>query len=154
MIEAYLATVKDIEQICKLYSEFFAYNAELQPEYCNAVKESGEYPRSVIADGNADIFIALDGDIIVGFVHIRAAQTPPFASVAAHNYAEIADFFVTASYRGKGVGAKLMGAAKGWSRVRRFDYIELSVLSNAKGALYFYENNDFVVAAHTMRCPL
>ena len=33
-MEIRTATLDDIEQICLLYNEFFAYNAKLQPEYC------------------------------------------------------------------------------------------------------------------------
>ena len=149
-----LATFEDAEQICKLYNEFFVYNAELQPEYYKAAKESGEYPQSVIADENADILVAVESSVIVGFIHIRKAQTPPFGSVVPHNYAEIIDYFVTASYRNKGIGAELMNFAKQWSREQNLEYIELSVLSNAKEAIYFYECKGFNTASHTMRCKL
>ena len=33
-MEIRTATLDDIEQICQLYNEFFAYNAKLQLEYC------------------------------------------------------------------------------------------------------------------------
>ncbi len=38
-----LAAPDDIEPICRLYDEFFAYNAEQQPQYYAAAKEGGEY---------------------------------------------------------------------------------------------------------------
>ena len=153
-MEIRLATLRDVEQICRLYGEFFAYNAALQPEYCKAAQESGEYPKSVIADENADILIAARDDTIVGFVHIRKAQTPPFSSVVPHSYAEIIDYLVAAPYRKQGIGAKLMDLAKRWSKAQNLDYIELCVLSNAQEALEFYQRNDFVTVSHTMRCPL
>ena len=149
-----LATFKDIEPMCRLYNAFFAYNAGLRPEYCKASQESGDYPQSVIASENADIFVAVEGDAPVGFIHIRKAQTPPFDSVVPRHYAEIIDFFVSDSHREKGLGSKLMEAAKQWSIARNLDYIELSVLSNAKEALCFYEHKDFVTVLHTMRCVL
>jgi len=149
-----LATLDDIQQICSLYNEFFAYNAGLQPEYCKAAKEIGEYPKSVIADESAAILVAVEGSVIIGFVHIRKAQTPPFGSVVPHNYAEIIDYFVAASCRGKGIGAKLMNFAKQWSKAKNLEYIELSVLSNAREAIHFYERENFSVASYTMRCKL
>ena len=149
-----LATHDDIEQICLLYNEFYAYNAALQPEYCNAAKESGKYPESVIADENADIIVAVENNTIVGFVHVREAKTPPYASVVPHNYAEIIDFIVTASCREKGVGSKLMDAAREWGKARSLDYIELFVLTNAKEAYAFYQRYGFDTKSHTMRYAL
>ena len=153
-MEIRIATLQDVEQICCLYTEFFSYNAALQPEYCAAAKESGEYPKSVISSENADIILALEGDAIVGFVHIREAQTLQYPAIVPHKFAEIIDFIVTASYREKGVGSKLMGVAKQWGKERNLDYIELFVLSNAIGAYNFYEKREFATVSHTMRCQL
>ena len=153
-MEVRVATLEDIEQICCLYVEFFSYNAALQPEYCAVAQESGEYPKSVISSENADIIVAMENGATVGFVHIREAQTFRYPSIVPHKFAEIIDFIVTASYREKGVGSKLMDAAKQWGRERNLDYIELFVLSNAKEAYCFYEKRDFATVSHTMRCPL
>jgi GNAT superfamily N-acetyltransferase len=48
-----------------------------------------------------------------------------------NHYAQIIDFIVTAAHRKKGVGTKLMDAAKEWAKKRGLDYIELFVLSGA-----------------------
>lgn len=153
-MEIRLATLADIEPICRLYDEFFAYNAGLQPQYYRPAKEGGEYPRSVIASGDADIFIAVREGVVAGLIHVREAQTPPYGAVAPHQYAEIVDLIVTAPCRRKGIGSALMEAARGWSRVRKLDYIELLVLSDAKGEFLFYEREGFVTVSHTMRRAL
>ena len=153
-MEIRIAILEDVEQICCLYTEFFSYNAALQSDYYVAAKESGEYPKSVISIENADVILALEGEAIVGLVHIREVQTPPYPAIVPHKFAEIIDFVVTASYREKGIGSKLMGAAKQWGKARNLDYIELFVLSNAKEAFRFYEIRDFATVSHTMRCPL
>lgn len=153
-MEIRLATFNDIEPICQLYNEFFAYNANLQPAYYKAGKENGDYPKSIIASKNSDIFIALENDKIFGFIHIKEAKTPSFDAFVLHSYAEIIDFIITAAYRKRGVGSMLMDAAKQWAKTRNLDYIELFVLSEAKDELRFYEHKDFVPASHTMRCPL
>ena len=128
-MEIRTATLDDIEQICQLYNEFFAYNAKLQPEYCKEAKENGNYPKSTITDDKSDIIVAIENNIIL-------------------------DFIVTASCREKGVGAKLMDEAKKWTKTRALDYIELFALNNAIEANRFYEKNDFVTVSHTMRCVL
>ena len=146
--------LEDIKQICGLYNEFFKYNEKLQPEYCKAGIESGVYPKSVIESSNADIFIGIENNVIIGFVHIKEAQTPAFDSVVPHNYAEIIDFMVTASHREKGVGSRLVDSVKMWCKQRNLDYIELAVLSNAKEAICFYEQKNFTTTTHIMRCTL
>jgi len=142
-MEIRLAIQSDIESICQLYNEFFAYNAGLQPTYYNAGNESGGYPRSTIISENSDIILAVENDKVVGFIHIRESQTPPFDALVPHSYAEIVDFIVTAAYREKGIGSKLMDAAKQWTKIRSLDYIELFVLSNANNESRFYEHKDF-----------
>lgn len=153
-MEIRLATLSDIDPICRLYEEFFAYNAGLQPKYYKAGKEAGEYPKSVIASEDSDIFIAVENGEARGLIHVRQARTPPFEAVAPHKYAEIVDLIVTAARRRKGAGSMLMDAAKQWSRARNLDYIELFVLSDAKGEFLFYEREGFVTVSHTMRCTL
>ena len=153
-MEIRLATLNDIEPICRLYNEFFAYNAQLQPKYCNAGKEYGEYPASVIENSDSDIFLAVNAGSIVGLIHVREAKTPPFDSIVQHKYAEIIDLIVTASFREKGVGSLLLDTAKKWSKARNLDYIELIVLSNAKAAIHFYDREGFDIVSHTMRSEI
>ena len=153
-MEVRLATLNDIEPICRLYHEFWQYNADLQPAYYKAGKEGGEYPRSTITGEESDLILAVDNETIVGFIHVKETRTPPFDAIVQHKYAEIIDFIVTAPCREKGIGSELMNAAKQWSKSRNLDYIELFVLSNAAKEFHFYENKDFVTVSHTMRCTL
>jgi len=153
-MEVRLATLDDVGNFCHLFTEFFAYNAALQPEYCNAIIEDGKYPEAVIKDENSDIFIAIENDLIVGFIHVIESKTLPYASIVQHNYAEVMAFMVTASCRRKNVGSKLMSAVKEWGTTRNLDYIELVTLSNAKEAHAFYDRYGFETKAHVMRCAL
>jgi len=153
-LEIRLATLNDIAPICQLYREFWLYNADLQPKYYKEATENGDYPKSVIINENADIFLAVENDVIMGLIHIREAQTLPYAPIVQHKYAEIVDFIVSAPYRRKGIGNQLMDAAKEWSKKRKLDYIELFVLTEAKGEISFYEKYGFGAASHNMRYTL
>ena len=150
-MEIRLATLNDIEPIRQLNNEFWVYNARLQPEYYKEADESGAYPKSVIVSNDSDIIIATEGDIVTGLIHVRKAQTPPYAPIVKHEYAEVVDLIVSAPYRRNGIGTKLMEAAKEWGKMRNLDYIELFVLSNAKGEVAFYEEYGFDTVSHTMR---
>lgn len=149
-----IAELHDLDGICKLYDEFYAYNASLQPDYCKPCSETGEYPKDVIEDPNADILIATNNDDVIGLVHIRQRTTPPHASLVQHKYAEIIDCITTEAQRKKGVGTRLMQRAKQWAEDRNLEYIELFVLNEAKKERRFYESLDFEVVSATMRLSL
>jgi len=152
-IEIWLATLNDIEALCPLLTEFFAYNAGLQPMYCNATVERGEYPKNTIESDSADFLLAIESDAVLGFVHISQATTPPFASIVPHRYAEIMAFMITVSHRGQGIGSKLIEAAKQWGNARNLDYIEAISLVNVE-ANGFYDNAGFVTMSHIRRYAL
>jgi len=143
--------MNDIEALCPLLTEFFAYNAKLQPEYFIAAIERGAYPKEIIESENSDFIIAIDNGVIIGFIHINQMKTPPYDAIAPHNYAEIMAFMVTASHREQGVGFLLINASKQWSNVRNLDYIELISLINAEEANRFYDNRDFATVSHIRR---
>lgn len=152
-----VAILHDIPAICKLYEEFYAYNAELQPKYYNAVEEKGTYPQSVIENENSHIFVSVDeynNDKITGFIHIEKSKTSPYPSVAVHEYVEVIDLIVLANYRQKGTGSLLMSEAKKWGKSLGLEYIELLVLTNAESAKKFYEHEGFEVVSQTMRYDL
>jgi ribosomal protein S18 acetylase RimI-like enzyme len=153
-MEIRLATLNDIEALCPLLTEFFAYNAGLQPMYCNLHYERGEYPKGIIESDKSDFVVAVQNDAILGFIHINQMKTPPYDSIVSHDYAEIMAFMVTATHREQGVGALLIDAAKQWSNARNLDYIELISLTNAKEANSFYDNKDFVTVSHIRRYTL
>lgn len=153
-MEIRLATLNDIEALCPLLTEFYAYNAALQPIYCSEDDENGEYPRAVIESGNADFLIAIQNDAILGFIHIEQKKPLPYGSIVPHDYAEIIAFMVTTPHRKQGVGSMLIEAAKQWSNARNLDYIELFSLTNADEANLFYDNKDFVTYAHIRKHTL
>jgi ribosomal protein S18 acetylase RimI-like enzyme len=153
-MEIRIATLNDIEALCPLLTEFFAYNADLQPMYCHADIESGEYPKNMIESDNSDFLIAVENDTVLGFIHINQMKTPPYGSIVPHNYAEIMAFMVTTSHRKRGIGSKMIEAAKQWSKDRNLDYIELISLANAKEAINFYDNKDIVTVSHIRRYTL
>jgi GNAT superfamily N-acetyltransferase len=153
-MEIRLATLNDVDALCPLITEFFAYNADLQPLYCHADTENGEYPKTIIENGNSDFLIAIEGDVAVGFIHINQMKTPPYGSIIYHDYAEVMAFMVTASHRGQGIGSMLIEAAKQWSKDRNLDYVELISLAGANEANGFYEKENFVTVSHVRRYTL
>jgi len=153
-MEIRLATPGDIEALCPLLTEFFAYNAGLQPAYCRAQSGCGEYPKKMIENEDSDFLVAVECGAVLGFLHINQMKTPPHDSLVPHAYAEIMAFMVSAPRRGEGIGAMLIDAAKQWSRARNLDYIELFSLVNAEEAGRFYDHENFDTVGQIRRYPL
>jgi ribosomal protein S18 acetylase RimI-like enzyme len=149
-----LATLNDLEAICALYEEFYAYHANMQPIYYKNVIESGRYPKSAINSEKSDIFIAVENNIVVGFALVNEQETPPYECFVPHKYAELDGIIVAPSYRSKGIGASLINAAKQWAMMRELDYIELKVLFQNLKAMSLYEQEGFQTVSRTMRFTL
>lgn len=149
-----LAAPDDVQTISDLFTEFFAYNAEQQPEYYVAISEKGKYPGTVINSDNGDIIVAEIGDVIVGFIHIEEDATLPYPSILPRKFACIVDFIVTHQYRGTSIGHLLLEEAKHWAKSRDLEFLELMVLENNAAGIGFYEREQFVTVSRTMRLDI
>ncbi len=153
-MEVRLAEMNDISDICCLYNDFFVYNATQQPQYYKQAIETGKYPKSVIESSAEDIFIAVDGNVIIGLIHIVEERTPPFDCFIQHKFATIMDLFVKENFREKGIGGQLLETAKQWARSRELDYIELNVLAENENGIQFYGHKKFKAVSQIMRYTL
>ena len=146
-----LATNNDVQTICTLFTDFFAYNAVQQPEYYIAAREDGKYPSAVINSQIGDIIVAEIGQRIVGFVHVEEDTTLPYPSILSRKFACIVDFFVDEQHRKNGLGRLLLEEVNRWAQSRNLEYIELMVLENNDIGKNFYERENFATVSRTMR---
>ncbi|MEO1773270.1 GNAT family N-acetyltransferase [Candidatus Enterococcus ferrettii] len=144
------ATTKDIPLLCDLYTKFYCYNASLQPKYCIAVIETGEYIKWIMEQPDHTLFLAEYENSIGGFIHLAIAETPNYPSVAAHTFGQIVDLFVLEKYRGKGIGKQLVSAAKRWQTSKSLAYLELEVLANNPQAIKFYQKMGLTASRLTL----
>lgn len=149
-----LAEMKDIPDICNLYKDFFVYNASQQPQYYKQALELGKYPQSVIENTEEDIYVAVENNILVGMIHIIEEKTPPYDCYVQHRYTTIMDLFVTAEFRGRGIGGELLEAARKWAETRNLDYIELNALAENENGIQFYIHRNFKTVSQIMRFEL
>jgi ribosomal protein S18 acetylase RimI-like enzyme len=153
-MEVRLAEAKDIPDICRLYNEFYMYNAAQQPLYYRQAEETGNYPRNVLESGTEDLLVAAEGGGLIGLLHIMEEKTPPYPSLVRHHYAVIMELYVTEAFRGRGAGRELLEAAKQWAKARELDYLELNVLEENKNGIRFYLREKFKAVSQTMRYTL
>jgi ribosomal protein S18 acetylase RimI-like enzyme len=101
-----------------------------------------------------DIIIAVENDKIMGFIHIAEEKTLSYACFIPHKYAVIVDLYVQEAHRQRGVGTRLLEAAKQWAQARGLDYLELNVLAENENGIQFYRHQKFNMVSQIMRLPL
>lgn len=109
----------------------------LTTEAWRPVSDERRYLKAVRRHADAAVFVALDGDRIVG--RLSLARDPHPAS------AHVADLgmMVAASHRRRGIGRKLLDAAVAWARVVNVEKLELHVFPWNEPAIQLYERFGF-----------
>ena len=115
-----------------LLEELFEPPGGRAPGY--TVERGREGFRWAIGREDADVLLALDGDTIVGLASV-------YADILSIRYGQrcwLQDLVVAASYRGRGVGARLLDAATEWAQARGCTHLELTSGAGRKDAHRFY----------------
>ena len=92
------------------------------------VSDERRYLRAIRRYPNAAVFVAADGDLIVGRLSIARDQHP-----ASRHVADLG-IMVAASHRRQGVGTALLQAAVEWARKADVQKLELHVFPHNTGA--------------------
>jgi predicted N-acetyltransferase YhbS len=125
MISVRLMTIEDAAQVAEL---------SRQLGYPVTVHEILERIERINKKRDNVCFVALDGERIVGWVHVHEIdrlETPL--------YAEIGGLVVDAKLRQKGAGKLLMSAAEGWAVENGYLCVKLSSGLHRLDAHKFYE---------------
>jgi putative acetyltransferase len=109
----------------------------LTTEVWRSVADERRYLRAVQRHADAAVFVALDGDAIVG--RLSVARDPHPAS------SHVADLglMVAASHRRQGIGRALLEAAVEWARRSAVRKLELHVFPWNEPAIQLYEQFGF-----------
>jgi GNAT superfamily N-acetyltransferase len=118
--------------VLQLIEELFEPPGVPAPGYTLERGRSGF--KYAVHDRDVDVLLALDGDRIVGLASV-------YADILSIRYGPrcwLQDLVVTASHRGRGIGAQLIAAATQWARERGCTHLELSSGMGRKDAHRFY----------------
>jgi ribosomal protein S18 acetylase RimI-like enzyme len=109
--------------------------------------------KKVASPDNA-LFIALDGDNVVGFVDIQKSANPPYPMFVQKDFALLDNLYVTPEFRGTGLAHTLFEKAKEWAKEQRFASVQLKVYNKNKGAIRFYEKEGLIPLSTTFEIEL
>jgi len=110
-----------------------------------AVADERRYLRTIQRYPDAAVFVAEDGDRIVGRLSLSRDPHP-----ASRHVADLG-LMVAASHRRQGVGTALLRQAVAWSRESRIRKLELHVFPWNEPALGLYESFGFVREGYRKR---
>lgn len=139
MIEIRRAEPADATQVVEL---LHAVSAEpegwlLGTEQAHGVAEERRYLRAVRRHADAAVFVAVDGQLVVG--RLSLARDPHPASP------HVADLglVVADAYRRRGIGRRLLEEAVAWARAAGVTKLELHVFPWNDPAIALYEETGF-----------
>ena len=91
------------------------------------------------------------GGQIIGFCSFRIV---PFFSGSSEKFADIQDFYVVPSMRGRGFGRQLAGMVLQEAMEERVVSIELDVSADNSGAMQFWKSVGFKLRVYAMEMPV
>jgi ribosomal protein S18 acetylase RimI-like enzyme len=130
------AEAVDLPDITRLYIHLSGYQRSMAPDAPRfRVDDTGweDYARKKFDDPRAFLFVAREGDEIVGFVGTALADKPWGTSY------EILTLIVDEGRRGRGIGTALLRHAEAHAAEVKADGLRVDVLLHNPGARAFYE---------------
>ncbi len=151
------ATFEDYEAVCAVFEEGDAVHRAALPDVFR--KPDGpvrtvEYVATVIHDPDSALFVAEQGQTIVGIVHVAAYESPRSPITIPRQYGRIDNLVVRGESRGHGIGQALLERAEEWVREKGLSAVELNVWEFNRPAIRFYENRGYCTSRRWMRKTL
>jgi diamine N-acetyltransferase len=140
------AGVKDVQRLTQLSIRTFvdAFGPDNRKEDMDKYVAE-EMNEQKLAEELADVdnlfFIARDGEVLAGYIKLRAVKHPE--ALAAARPMEIERAYVLKEYQNKKVGATLIAYAEMIARQNRHDVLWLGVWEHNYKAIRFYERHGF-----------
>jgi ribosomal protein S18 acetylase RimI-like enzyme len=143
-MEILKAQQSHIPGIVDAWEEFARFHEPYDPRYplIDNVREGFRvYLTGLLTAENTSVLVALDENIVVGYVIAVIRKSSP--AFKRERYGHIEEMAVTASYRRKGTGSKLLEEAMAWFRSENLDMIELSVAARNTVGYAFWKKHGF-----------
>ena len=156
MINIRKANTNDAAQIEELYTELEQDAVFYQPEHfvLSPIGSRSQQLETILNSDSQIMLVAEDDEKVIGFAHVVLSKAKAFSCLKPQSNIYLQDLVVTSSYRSKGIGTKLLEAAKAYGRENKVDFFRTQVFPMNKAGLRFYERNGFKQTMITIECPL
>ncbi len=143
-LEIRRANIKDLNEVLRLNFDLFKkeykeYDKTLNLRWTHT--EGKKYYKNRIIHKNGFLEIALFNNTIIGYV-CGVIQDRELFRIQA-KYAELENMSIDKSFRGKGIGTKLVQNFLNWSKENKVNYISVKASEKNKQAIGFYRNLGF-----------
>jgi len=107
-----------------------------------------EQVRRLMKTEDGLVLVALDKGQVVGY-SLSEINEPPKGS-KRDKYGYISHMAVTASYRRRGIGEKMLDEIMKWFHSKNIDRVELGITAKNQVAYSFWEKHGFTAYLHTL----
>ncbi|OCA81270.1 GNAT family N-acetyltransferase [Pseudobacillus wudalianchiensis] len=134
-MDVYQATQEDLNEVAELFNSYRIFYE--QPSDMEAAKR---FIRERLEKKESVIFVAVEEDKYMGFTQLY----PSFSSVSMKRVWILNDLYVTTESRNKGVGRKLLHAAKQFAKETEAKGLTLQTAVDNTTAQHLYESDGWV----------
>jgi GNAT superfamily N-acetyltransferase len=132
-----------IPEIINLWEEFALFHESFDPRYPMRDDVRAGYEvhlREEIAKDDTRVLIAVDKDKVIGYAIAMIRKSIPWKR---ERYGFIEEMFVTADYRRRGAGLKILNAILEWFKLENLDMVELTVAAKNTVGYSFWKKHGF-----------
>jgi len=149
------ANKHDLEALSRLYAEFHEFHVRGVPDRLlrfdsSRVTELHAALQKIIENKDAVILVAeVDGQLVgLGEVYMREDSPNPLK--VQHKYGHLQSMIVTESYRGRGIGTRILEAVEQWAKEKNAAEVRLDTWEFKEGPLEFYEKRGYNTLRRTL----
>jgi ribosomal protein S18 acetylase RimI-like enzyme len=147
------AELADYMELAQLFREGDSLQCSAVPEVFKSpgeIKRTRDYLQRILDDKNSIIFVAIYEKRIIGFVYGTMMSSPESPIYVHRRYSKIHDLVVSHSYRGQGIGTRLMNLIHSWAKEQGASQAELLVWEFNWHAREIYERLGYKTASRVM----
>jgi len=149
------ANKHDLEALSRLYTEFHEFHVSGVPDRLlrfdsSRIAELHAALQKIIENKDAVILVAeVDGQLVgLGEVYMREDSPNPLK--VQHKYGHLQSMIVTESYRGRGIGTRILEAVEQWAKEKNAAEVRLDTWEFKEGPLEFYEKRGYNTLRRTL----
>lgn len=145
--------LKDRTSLDELFREELEYHKNLLPDIFKIpeILVSEKWLESILDNDNIFLVVSEYNEKIVGTILYKIEKNPEDPILKERKYGYIEEMIVKESFRGKGIGKKLLDYATEDFKSKDLKEIEINVWENNEIGLRFYEEQGFKTIRRRMK---